>query len=60
MCVLFRYETVVLQLKRPPQLPPASALASKVLGRSAYVNWPLMHEALVVGISDEKEVRLGS
>ncbi|CAN0350621.1 unnamed protein product [Laminaria digitata] len=50
-----RYETVVLQLKRPPVLPPASALAGKVLGRSAYLNWPLMHEAQVVGISDEKE-----
>ena len=52
-----RYETVVLQLKRPPVLPPASALASRVLGRSTYLNWPLMHEAQVVGISDEKEVR---
>ena len=51
-----RYETVVLQLKRPPVLPPASALAGKVLGRSTYLNWPLMHEAQVVGISDEKEV----
>lgn len=55
--VLFRrYETLVLELKRPPVLPPASALATKVLGRSAYLNWPLMHEAQVVGISDEKEV----
>ncbi|CAM9919012.1 unnamed protein product, partial [Ectocarpus sp. 12 AP-2014] len=50
-----RYATLVLELKRPPVLPPASALAGKVLGRSAYLNWPLMHEAQVVGISDEKE-----
>lgn len=51
-----RYATLVLELKRPPVLPPASALSGKVLGRSAYLNWPLMHEAQVVGISDEKEV----
>ena len=54
---LVRYETLVLELKRPPVLPPASALAGKVLGRSAYLNWPLMHEAQVVGISDQTEVR---
>lgn len=52
-----RYDTLVLELKRPPVLPPASALAGKVLGRMAYLNWPLMHEAEVVGISDQIEVK---
>lgn len=52
-----RYGTLVLQLKRPPVLPSAASLAPKVLGRSTFLNWPLMHEARVVGISDEHEVK---
>ncbi|CAN0439867.1 unnamed protein product, partial [Discosporangium mesarthrocarpum] len=47
-----RYHTLVVRVQGFDSMPPASALASKVLGRSAFVNWPLMHEAKVVGISD--------
>jgi Exoribonuclease Xrn1 D1 domain len=40
-----RYETMVLSLRRPQGLPTAEQLSSRVIGRSVFVNWPLLHEA---------------
>jgi len=55
-----KYSATVLELQKLPAMPPAEQLAKKVLGRSVFVNWPMMHEARVVAISDAKcEVRQG-
>ncbi|KAG5186855.1 XRN 5'-3' exonuclease N-terminus-domain-containing protein [Tribonema minus] len=40
-----RYSTMVLTLRRPRGLPSAEQLAPRVIGRSVFVNWPLLHEA---------------
>jgi len=48
-----RYETLVLRLCSPPALPPAATLASKLLLKTVFVNWPMMHEAKIVAVSDE-------
>lgn len=54
-----KYPTMVLKLHEMPALPPVEALAGNVLGKSLFINWPMMHEARVIAISDEKtEVRL--
>lgn len=50
-----KYPTTVLSLCKMPELPPLEVLAETVLGKSLYVNWPMMHEAQVVAISNEKE-----
>jgi Xrn1 helical domain/Exoribonuclease Xrn1 D1 domain/Xrn1 SH3-like domain len=54
-----KYPTMVLKLHEMPELPPVEALAGNVMGKSLFINWPMMHEAKVVAISDETtEVRL--
>jgi len=54
-----KYATCVLSLAQMPELPPLAQLAQTVLGRSLFVNWPMMHEGRVVAMSDEThEVRL--
>lgn len=47
-----KYPTMVLKLHKMPQLPPISQLAENILGKSLYINWPMMHEARVVALSD--------
>ena len=54
-----KYPTMVLKLHEMPQMPPVETLADNVLGKSLFINWPMMHEAKVVAISDAKsEVRM--
>ena len=54
-----KYSTTVLSLHPLPQLPPADKLADSILGKSIFINWPMMHEAKVVAISDSTtEVRM--
>ena len=50
-----RYETMALRLVLPERLPSAAQMAAKVLLRSVFVNWPMMHEAKVVALSDAHE-----
>lgn len=54
-----KYPNMILSLHRLPELPPLEVLAQTVVGRSVFVNWPMMHESRVVALSDEKqEIRL--
>ena len=54
-----KYPTTVLKLHEMPEIPPVEALAGNVLGRSLFINWPMMHEAKVVALSDcNTEVKL--
>jgi 5'-3' exoribonuclease 1 len=54
-----KYPNTVLKLHEMPQIPPVEALADNVLDKSLFINWPMMHEAKVVAISDNKcEVRM--
>ena len=48
-----KYATNVLSLQTLPELPEATELADNLLGKSLYINWPMMHEAKVVAVSDE-------
>jgi hypothetical protein len=50
-----RYSTFVLSLPEIPleSLPPLEVLSNKMLGSHVFVNWPMMHEARIVGISNE-------
>jgi hypothetical protein len=43
----------VLELHQMPEMPPIETLAGNLLQRSLFINWPMMHEAKVVAISDE-------
>ena len=55
-----KYATMVIKLHDMPELPPLEALSQNVLGKSVFVNWPMMHEARVVGISNVKgEIKVG-
>lgn len=55
-----KYPTMLLKLHEMPQLPPVEALAQSILGKSVFVNWPMMHEARVVAVSSPTgEVRVG-
>jgi len=47
-----RYATMVLTMHALPPISGASAIAESILGRSAFVNWPMMHEVKVVAVSD--------
>lgn len=47
-----KYATMMLTMFEMPQLPPMEELAKSVLGRSVYVNWPMMHEAKIAAVSD--------
>lgn len=54
-----KYPTTVLSLHQMPELPPLEVLSQTVLGKSLFINWPMMHEGRVVAISNaEKEIRL--
>jgi hypothetical protein len=54
-----KYPTMTLKLHEMPQIPPVEALADNILGKSLFINWPMMHEAQLVAISDEQcEVRM--
>jgi len=48
-----KYPTMVLELHRMPEMPPIETLAGNLLQQSLFINWPMMHEAKVVAISDE-------
>ncbi|KAL3916118.1 MAG: hypothetical protein SGILL_005325, partial [Bacillariaceae sp.] len=54
-----KYPTMVLKLHKMPDMPAVEGLADNLLDRSLFINWPMMHEAKVVAITDAKtEVRL--
>ena len=54
-----KYPNMILTMHQMPELPPIEQLAENVLGKSLFVNWPMMHESKVVAISDDtKEIRL--
>ena len=54
-----KYPNMVFYLHQMPELAPIQVLAESILGKSLFVNWPMMHEARAVAISDElKEIRL--
>lgn len=54
-----KYSTMVLTLETLPEMPGADDLADSILGKHLFINWPMMHEAKVVAISDSKcEVRV--
>ncbi|KAL3943983.1 MAG: hypothetical protein SGBAC_001936 [Bacillariaceae sp.] len=54
-----KYPTMTLKLHEMPQIPPVETLADNVLGKSLFINWPMMHEAKLIAISDSTcEVRL--
>ena len=48
-----KYPNVILSLRPLPQLPTAIELADNILGKSLFINWPMMHEAKVTAVSDE-------
>lgn len=48
-----KYPTMLLSLYQIPSYPPLEVLAENILGKSVYVNWPMMHEGQVVAISDD-------
>ena len=49
-----KYHTMVLKLHEMPDMPPVETLADNLLNRSLFINWPMMHEARVTAISDER------
>jgi 5'-3' exoribonuclease 1 len=54
-----KYLNMVFSLHVMPELVPIEVLADSVLGQSIFVNWPMMHEARAVAISNGvKEIRL--
>lgn len=53
-----KYPNMILTMRSLPQLPCAPQLAGSLLGKKIFVNWPMMHEAKVVAVSDSScEVR---
>jgi 5'-3' exoribonuclease 1 len=54
-----KYPNIILTMHQMPELPPIEVLADNVIGKSLFVNWPMMHEARVVAVSNnEKEIRM--
>jgi len=54
-----KYPTMVLTLHQMPEIPSLEVLAENIIGKSLFINWPMMHEGRVVAISDEhKEIRI--
>ena len=54
-----KYPNMILTMRSLPQLPGASELAGNLIGKSIFVNWPMMHEAKVVAVTDATcEVRM--
>mmetsp|Transcript_27864 Transcript_27864/g.31298 ORF Transcript_27864/g.31298 Transcript_27864/m.31298 type:complete len:1593 (+) Transcript_27864:158-4936(+) len=49
-----KYPTMVLKLHQMPDMPSLETLAVNLLHRSLFINWPMMHEAKVTAISDER------
>lgn len=49
-----KYATTVLTLQTLPTLPSAEQLADNILGKHLFINWPMMHEAKVVAVTDEE------
>jgi len=53
-----KYPNMILTMHTLPQMPGAAQLAENLIGRNIFVNWPMMHEAKVVAVSDSTcEVR---
>jgi len=50
--MISKYPNVVLNLHEMSHLPNAEELAIKLLGKNLFINYPMMHEAKVVAISD--------
>ena len=42
-----KYPNMILTMRTLPQLPGAEQLAGNLIGKSIFVNWPMMHEAKV-------------
>ena len=42
-----KYPNMILTMRSLPQLPGALELAGSLIGKTIYVNWPMMHEAKV-------------
>jgi len=54
-----KYPNMILTMRSLPQLPGALELAGNLVGKTIFVNWPMMHEAKVVAVSDSScEVRM--
>jgi len=54
-----KYPNTILTLAEIPELAAVEDLAKAILGKSLFVNWPMMHEAKVVALyTAEKEVSL--
>mmetsp|Transcript_17244 Transcript_17244/g.32639 ORF Transcript_17244/g.32639 Transcript_17244/m.32639 type:complete len:1546 (-) Transcript_17244:1165-5802(-) len=49
-----KYSTTLLVMQALPQLPGAEQISDNILGKKLYINWPMMHEAKVVAVSDSK------
>ena len=47
-----KYATTVLTMQSMPELPGAEQLADNILGKHLFINWPMMHEAKVVAVTD--------
>jgi len=47
-----KYSTTVLTMQTMPELPGAEELADNILGKQVYINWPMMHEAKVISVTD--------
>lgn len=53
-----KYPNMILTMHTLPQMPGAVQVAENLIGRTIFVNWPMMHEAKVVAVSDSTcEVR---
>lgn len=53
-----KYPNTILTMHALPEMPGAAKLAENLIGRTIFVNWPMMHEAKVVAVSDSScEVR---
>jgi 5'-3' exoribonuclease 1 len=54
-----KYLNTILHLTELPELAPIEQLAESLLGKSVFVNWPMMHEAKVIGLSSEsREIKI--
>jgi 5'-3' exoribonuclease 1 len=54
-----KYPSTVLTLHTMPPFPPAEIFGKNIIGKSLFINWPMMHEARVVAVTDSNtEIRL--
>jgi len=49
-----RYQTLVIEIEPMTNIPSAANLSARMKDRNVFVNWPNLHEALIVGIQDSK------